>query len=132
MKREYAELNIDAIRPAPGRPARAPGDVSTLAASISRLGLLCPLVVDPQNVLIAGARRLAACRQAGLVQVPVIRVEAPYGSMTALDIQVDLNLCGQPLTEEELNELIGRKKAKARPAGRSWLARWRQRFSRRA
>lgn len=38
------------------------GDLSALAASIQRLGLLQPIVVTPNYDLIAGERRLLACR----------------------------------------------------------------------
>lgn len=53
------------------------GDVSELAASITEHGILQPLVVteteDPdQFLLLAGHRRLAAARKAGLQEVPVI------------------------------------------------------------
>ena len=37
-----------------------------LAASIRRLGLLAPLVVSPDGLLLAGRRRLEALQRAGL------------------------------------------------------------------
>jgi len=129
MKREYVELDIDAIRTKSDIPRRDTGDVSSLAASIAKLGILVPVIVDPQNVLISGARRLAACRQAGVPRVPAYRVDVPHNSMAALDIQVDLSLCCHPLSEEDVNELIGRKKAIANPdGGRGFFSRIRQWF----
>jgi hypothetical protein len=48
------------------------GDLKPLAESIAALGLLHPIVVRPDGTLIAGARRLAACRDVlGLAEVPV-------------------------------------------------------------
>jgi ParB-like chromosome segregation protein Spo0J len=47
------------------------GDVEVLAASIKDIGLLHPVVITPDNVLIAGARRIAACKQLGWTEVPV-------------------------------------------------------------
>ena len=47
------------------------GDVEALAASIREVGLLHPVVVTPDNVLIAGERRLEACKRLGWSDVPV-------------------------------------------------------------
>ena len=72
-----------------GRPRRAPiakihigkrhrrdlGDVDGLAASIAELGLLHPVVIRPDGALIAGERRLEACKALGWTHVPVTVVE---------------------------------------------------------
>src|SRR5439155_23596949 len=42
------------------------GDLRTLANSIAEVGLLHPVVVTPEGRLIAGQRRLEACRLLGL------------------------------------------------------------------
>ena len=39
------------------------GDIDTLAASIKEVGLLHPIVVRPDGRLIAGERRLVACKR---------------------------------------------------------------------
>ncbi len=51
------------------------GDLRTLADSIAEVGLLHPVVVTPEGRLIAGQRRLEACRQLGLTEVPVTVVD---------------------------------------------------------
>lgn len=51
------------------------GDVRQLAESIERVGLLHPIVVTPDNTLIAGERRLNACQQLGWHQIPVTIVD---------------------------------------------------------
>lgn len=48
------------------------GDIDGLAKSISRYGLIQPIVVNQHKVLIAGGRRLAACRKLNLVHVDVV------------------------------------------------------------
>jgi ParB/RepB/Spo0J family partition protein len=53
------------------RHRRDLGDVDGLAASIAELDLLHPVVVTPDNKLIAGERRLEACKVLGWSQVPV-------------------------------------------------------------
>jgi ParB family chromosome partitioning protein len=47
------------------------GDVSGLVRSIVEVGLLHPIVVTPSGELIAGDRRLAACKELGWTEVPV-------------------------------------------------------------
>jgi len=87
------------------------GDLGTLIASIRRLGLLNPLVVDRDGVLVSGTRRLAACREAGLPRVPVWRLDVAFDSIAALDIQSDENLCRIPLACDDLERHIANKKA---------------------
>lgn len=48
------------------------GDISTLAANISELGLLSPILVNKQHQLLAGERRLVACRELGWTDIPAI------------------------------------------------------------
>jgi ParB family chromosome partitioning protein len=47
------------------------GDLAWLAASIAAIGLVNPITVDEDRRLLAGARRLAACKLLGLQQVEV-------------------------------------------------------------
>lgn len=49
------------------------GDLTSLAASIRQNGIHNPILVDDENVLIAGERRLTAATMAGLSTVPIIR-----------------------------------------------------------
>ena len=51
------------------------GDIDGLARSIAEIGLLHPVVVTPAGLLIAGQRRLEACKRLGLVDVPVTIVD---------------------------------------------------------
>lgn len=76
------ELPIDSIRPNPYQPRReieaeALGD---LCASIKRYGLMQPIVVRQINAceyeLIAGERRLRACKMAGKREIPAVVVRA--------------------------------------------------------
>lgn len=48
------------------------GDISALAANISELGLLSPILVNKQYQLLAGERRLTACRELGWTDIPAI------------------------------------------------------------
>jgi ParB family chromosome partitioning protein len=54
------------------RYRKDPGDIEALAKSIQELGLLQPIVVNASNSeLIAGMRRLEACKLLGWEEVPV-------------------------------------------------------------
>jgi ParB family chromosome partitioning protein len=47
------------------------GDIDGLAASIADLGLVNPITIAPDGTLLAGGRRLAACKKLGWDKVPV-------------------------------------------------------------
>lgn len=51
------------------------GDIAGLASSIREHGLLQPVVVRPDGALIAGERRLTACKQLGWTTVRVVDIE---------------------------------------------------------
>jgi N6-adenosine-specific RNA methylase IME4 len=51
------------------------GDIDGLARSIAEIGLLHPVVVTSDGKLIAGQRRIEACRMLGLVDIPVTVVD---------------------------------------------------------
>lgn len=53
------------------RHRRDMGDIAGLAASIAEIGLLHPVVVQPDGTLIAGQRRIQAVESLGWTEVPV-------------------------------------------------------------
>jgi ParB/RepB/Spo0J family partition protein len=46
-------------------------NIEELAESIHRIGLIHPIVINPSSVLVAGKRRLTACRSLGWTSIPV-------------------------------------------------------------
>ena len=58
------------------------GDLDGLAASITEHGLLHPIVVTPERLLIAGERRLEAVRRLGWPTIP-IRILTPADLLRA-------------------------------------------------
>lgn len=69
-------LSLDKIKPNPNQPRSKfdEDELSDLAASIKKDGLLQPILVRPKGSMyeiIAGERRYHACKQAGLDEVPV-------------------------------------------------------------
>jgi N6-adenosine-specific RNA methylase IME4 len=69
-----AKLPISKVR-VRSRYRKNLGDIASLAANIKELGLLHPIVVRPGGRLIAGERRLAACKRLGWKSVPVTYVD---------------------------------------------------------
>lgn len=70
---EIKLINTSLIDPHPDNPRKNIGDVTDLADSIKANGLLSPLSVVPNGQryrVIAGHRRLSACKQAGTGAVP--------------------------------------------------------------
>ena len=93
------------LRPNPFNPRLMldPASVDDLAASIAthrdQGGILQPLLVTPDGTVVAGHRRLAAARRAGLTDVPVIvRSLSP---VEQLEIQLVENLQRADLTPIE-------------------------------
>jgi hypothetical protein len=107
---ELVEMGLDEINV--GHRVRAKmGDLTTLEHSISRLGLLFPVVVNHKNELLSGGRRIEACKNLGMEKVAVLRMEVDADSVKLLEIQCDENLCRKPLTAQELENEIELKKA---------------------
>jgi len=76
------------------------GDVSELAASIKAGGVLQPLLVrEGDYLVVAGARRLAAAKKAGLKEVPVIA--RAFTEQERLEVMIVENLQREDLTPME-------------------------------
>ena len=112
MKREQIDIDIDTVV-VKQRVRTDNGNLDSLVASIQQLGLLYPIVVDRHGVLIAGGRRLEACKQAGSATIRALQLDLDYKSPEALAIQADENLCRLPLSTEDLDELIRLKRSAA-------------------
>jgi ParB family chromosome partitioning protein len=59
------------------------GDIDALAASMKELGLLHPIVVRPDGVLVAGERRLRAAKLLGWETIPVAEAELEKAAAAA-------------------------------------------------
>jgi len=76
-------------------------EIEELAESLNRVGLLNPIIVDQNKVLIAGQRRLEAAKKLGwkTIDAKVISVE---DESLALDIEIEENVQRQQFSDEEL------------------------------
>ena len=132
-RRERREVAVGALKAAPWNPRGeiTPESVADLAASVASLGLVQPLVAMEDMTLVAGHRRLAAAKAAGLGTVPVDVLvgvdEATARRMTFVEnlqrmdadplLESDLvnGLVESGMTREEIAAETGR--------GREWVAR---------
>lgn len=106
---EIKLINTSLIDPHPDNPRKNIGDVTDLAASIKTNGLLTPLSVVPNGEryrVIAGHRRLAACKYAGIVAVPCFVLQ--LGPLQQLEAMVIENCqCEQLTVLEEADAIQG-------------------------
>ncbi|MCH6470781.1 ParB N-terminal domain-containing protein [Sinomonas terrae] len=108
----YIELEraLDSIRV--GRRHRADlGDIGELAASIEREGLLQPITIAPDGVLVCGLRRLAAMRQLGWRTANVWVRSGISDELGQLLAEQDENALHKPLTQTEQAALYRELKA---------------------
>ena len=77
------------------------GDIDELAASIQRDGLLQPITITPDGVLVCGARRLAAIKRLGWKKVNVWVRSGLSDRLGQVLAEQDDNQLHKPLTKRE-------------------------------
>lgn len=76
-----------------------------LRESIARLGLIHPIVVDRDHVLIAGFRRLSRCRELGWTSIP-FQYADDLSEIEREDIEFEENVRRQDLTWQEQHDVL--------------------------
>jgi 16S rRNA G966 N2-methylase RsmD len=88
LKVEYRK--ISELKPYPGNPRRMQKKMyEALKRSIKEFGLVDPLVVNPNNEVIGGNQRLAALKELGVEEVPVVVVDLPKSKERALNLALN-------------------------------------------
>jgi ParB family chromosome partitioning protein len=105
MRQKILELNIDAIHPNPSQPRKFFGEeeLRSLAESIQRNGLIQPIVVRRTlkgYELVAGERRLRACKMAGLWVIPAVLSEYSENESAVMALIENLQRSNLNLFEE--------------------------------
>lgn len=72
---EIVELRLDELIPYDNNPRKNDEAVDAVALSISAFGFRVPIVIDKDNVIIAGHTRLKAAKKLGLSTVPCVRAD---------------------------------------------------------
>lgn len=94
------------------------GDLSKLAASIAARGLLNPIVVDRDHVLICGQRRLEAVKTLGHEMIEARIVETAAETLDALLMESDENELREPFKPSEAIAMKRMIEAKFAPEAR--------------
>ncbi|CAI9419327.1 ParB N-terminal domain-containing protein [Nocardioides sp. T2.26MG-1] len=93
------------------RHRKDPGDLAPLMESIERLGLLQPITITPEGVLVCGWRRLEAVRRLGWRTMKVWVRSGISDKLEGLLAQQDENQLHKPLNELEKASLYRELKA---------------------
>jgi ParB-like chromosome segregation protein Spo0J len=96
----YPRLKIEEIIIGP-RHRQDLGDIAALAKSIRDIGLLHPIVVTPDKMLIAGRRRFEAMKELDYEEVPVHVVQRLDDALLSLRAERDENECRKQFTPSE-------------------------------
>ena len=78
------------------------GDFADLQQSIAEVGLINPILVDEQDRLIAGYRRLSACRNLGWKEIEVNVVELEDDELKMLEAEAAENMFRKDFTPDEI------------------------------
>ena len=84
-------VSIEGCKPL-GRETRKhpPGQLRKLAASLDRFGFVLPIVIDPQQRVVAGWGLVLAARQLGLPEVPAVCLtDLPEAELRALRLALN-------------------------------------------
>lgn len=101
------------------------GDIEPLKASIQKVGLLNPILVNKRNELISGNRRLEACKQLGWTEIEATLIDTENNRVKELDLEYHENLGRLNLVDEEERAYTQRRDLLLHPPrGRSIIARW--------
>ncbi len=84
------------------------GDLTSLQDSITKLGLLHPVILNQKYELISGLRRLYACRNLGWTEIDAEVVETD-GKLMELEIESHENLMRKDFNEDEIEDVIRRR-----------------------
>lgn len=84
-------------------------DVSDLEKSIKTVGLIAPLVISEDNVILAGARRYQALLNLGFTEAPVTVVDK--GPLEKELVSIDENLVRKDLSKMEIESHLRRARA---------------------
>lgn len=83
-------------------------DVTELEKSIQTLGLIAPLVISPDNVILAGARRYQALLNLGYTEAPVMVIDR--NPLEKELVSIDENLVRKDLSKIEIESHLRRAK----------------------
>ena len=78
------------------------GDLDVLQTSIATVGLINPVLIDEENNLIAGYRRLTACKNLGWTDIETTVVTLHGDKIKMHDVEIAENFFRKDFTPEEI------------------------------
>ena len=78
------------------------GNIEVLQSSIEKVGLINPVMIDENNNLIAGYRRLTACKNLGWTEIEVTVVQLNGDLIKMLDVEIAENFFRKDFTPDEI------------------------------
>lgn len=94
---------VSDLRPYANNPrTHSPRQIRQIARSIERFGWTNPILIDAENGVIAGHGRLAAAKQLGITEVPVMRLDQMSAADKRAYIIADNKLAQNAGWDEEL------------------------------
>ena len=118
---QMIEMDIDSIK-VKKRIRNSNVPIEPLVESIRQYGLMEPIVVDQYSRLIAGFRRLQACKALGYKQILAKRIEVESDENFLL-LEMEENVCRMSFSNEELEKAKKRLEKIRHPNFFVWL--WR-------
>ncbi|HPL92612.1 MAG TPA: ParB N-terminal domain-containing protein [Treponemataceae bacterium] len=100
------QIPLDDIR-VKRRIREEPEDIEDLMNSMKRYGLMNPITINSENVLIAGRRRLEAARRLGWHMISANVIEAT-DRVSELEMEIEENTQRSNFTDQELMEAYTR------------------------
>ncbi len=102
------KIAISEIKVNPGRREADLNGISELAQSISKVGLLNPITIDPDHTLIAGLHRLEAAKRLEWTEIEctVCGLEGLHAELA----EIDENVVRTALSTIEYGELLERRR----------------------
>ena len=94
------QIPLDDIR-VKRRIREEPEDIEDLMNSMKRYGLMNPITINSENVLIAGRRRLEAARRLGWHMISANVIEAT-DRVSELEMEIEENTQRSNVTDQEL------------------------------
>ena len=91
------------------------GNIDELARSMSKYGLLQPIVVGRKFDLIAGYRRYLAAKKLGWKYIEVVAIDAK-SRLSRLEIEMDENIIRKDFNYDEIEKAIDVRDKYVRPS----------------
>ncbi|MBN1543065.1 ParB N-terminal domain-containing protein [candidate division KSB1 bacterium] len=100
------------------------GDLTELMQSIQAVGLIQPLTISENHVLISGYRRLEACKRLGWEQIDVRVLPIATDPLKQLDVELEENRGRSDLREEDWDAFRKKREELLRPQHGNLFTRW--------